>query len=67
METTHNGKERRQHGGIYGLVSLGRGRKVGYINCPFCQSNVTCFLWSVSGGGKKCKCGALLYRESATK
>jgi len=29
------------------------------IKCPFCGEVVTAYLWSLSGGGKKCPCGAM--------
>lgn len=32
------------------------------IECPFCLSRFWAFIWSISGGGKKCenkKCGAM--------
>jgi hypothetical protein len=35
------------------------GRSYCYITCPFCQAVVKAFIWSLSGGGKKCTCGAL--------
>ena len=28
--------------------------------CPFCAAQVQAFWWSLSGGGKKCDCGAKL-------
>jgi hypothetical protein len=66
-EVTYRGDERRQHTGIYGLVSLGRGRKLGKVDCPFCNTVVDCYLWSISGSGKKCKCGAVIYRTAALR
>ena len=66
-EVTYRGDERRQHTGIYGLVSLGRGRKLGKVDCPFCNTAVDCYLWSISGSGKKCKCGAVIYRTAAVR
>lgn len=30
-----------------------------YFDCPFCGSEIKAYLWSLSGGGKKCGCGAL--------
>ena len=29
-----------------------------YIRCPFCQRVERAYWWSISGGGKKCPCGA---------
>ena len=62
---TYRGYERREHTGIYGLISLERGRKLGKVDCPFCNTVVDCYLWSISGSGKKCKCGAVIYRTEA--
>lgn len=28
------------------------------ITCPFCGETVTAYVWSLSGGGKRCPCGA---------
>lgn len=28
------------------------------IQCPFCEREVRAYWWSLSGGGKKCLCGA---------
>lgn len=35
------------------------GRSYCYITCPFCGAEVQAFIWSLSGSGKKCDCGAL--------
>ena len=32
---------------------------VWYFDCPFCGDEIKAFLWSLSGGGKRCNCGAL--------
>ena len=29
------------------------------LRCPFCKATVTAYVWSLSGGGKRCDCGAL--------
>lgn len=34
-----------------------------WIECPFCQGEVKAYLWSLSGGGKRCDCGAILSRH----
>lgn len=34
--------------------------RIVYIECPFCKDEVKCYVWSISGGGKRCGCGALL-------
>lgn len=39
---------------------MGRSRVI--IECPFCQTQFAAYIWSISGGGKKCenkKCGAM--------
>lgn len=33
------------------------------IDCPFCGETVKVYTWSISGGGKKCKCGAMHSRR----
>jgi hypothetical protein len=30
------------------------------IKCPFCQIYLWAYVWSLSGGGKRCDCGALI-------
>lgn len=39
------------------------------IECPFCQTNTTAYMWSLAGSGKKCPgCGAIHHwRGSITK
>lgn len=34
------------------------GRAAVYIKCPFCDTWITAYLWSIAGGGKRCTCGA---------
>lgn len=29
------------------------------IKCPWCSASVRAYWWSISGGGKKCTCGAM--------
>ena len=36
------------------------GRSYTYITCPFCRTTTRAYLWSPSGSGKRCSCGALL-------
>lgn len=36
---------------------MGRTRVT--IECPFCVREVTAYVWSINGGGKRCNCGAL--------
>lgn len=36
------------------------GRSSIRIECPFCQETFTAYIWSITGGGKKCPdCGAM--------
>jgi hypothetical protein len=39
----------------------GPGRKWVLIECPCCGREVLCYVWSLAGSGKRCKCGALHY------
>lgn len=32
---------------------------VWHISCPWCGGSVKAYLWSLSGGGKRCECGAV--------
>lgn len=43
----------------YSNVRARVGRTSLDIRCPFCEQRVTAFLWSLSGGGKRCDCGAI--------
>lgn len=64
----YKGEEVKEHGGwFYEYSNNSRGRIPIQINCPFCDELVSGYLWSVSGSGKKCKCGAIIYRQNATK
>ena len=49
--------ERRDHERT-GTISA-FGRSYCYITCPFCGTEVKTYIWSLSGGGKRCPCGAL--------
>lgn len=50
--------ETRDSGGyIRRYEQMGRTRVV--LACPFCSAHVTCFVWSLAGGGKRCDCGAM--------
>ena len=44
---------------LYGQHSA-VGRSTAHIDCPFCGDSVLVYLWSLSGSGKRCACGALL-------
>ena len=35
-----------------------------YFNCPFCGIEVKAYVWSLTGGGKNCQCGALFTGRS---
>lgn len=35
-----------------------------YFNCPFCNTEVKAYVWSICGGGKRCDCGALFGRSA---
>lgn len=37
--------------------------RVLWIRCPHCHDLEKAYLWSISGGGKRCQCGALLTRS----
>jgi hypothetical protein len=50
-------REHRSYGG-YRPGSSTMGRTVVYITCPFCDTVVRAYLWSLSGSGKRCTCGA---------
>lgn len=39
------------------------GRSTVTLCCPFCNSHITAYVWSLSGGGKRCYCGALAGRS----
>lgn len=45
-----------------GYYSQASGRSYTYLQCPFCNTaNIKAFIWSLSGGGKKCpECKAVL-------
>lgn len=56
--------EFRAHSGI-AVESRANGRVRGLLTCPFCESDVTVYVWSLAGSGKRCDCGALLMSFSA--
>jgi len=45
--------------GVYGVIQC-VGRGTGKVNCPFCGKKLLIYIWSFSGCGKNCKCGAKL-------
>lgn len=48
-------------------VTSEHGRSSIDIECPFCQTTVRAYLWSLSGSGKKCTgCGGLHSRRGVT-
>lgn len=35
-------------------------RRIIYFNCPFCETEVKAYVWSLCGGGKRCtSCNAI--------
>lgn len=53
-----NNIEARQSGGyLRKITQMGKTRVV--LRCPFCKGEVTAYVWSLSGGGKRCGCGAM--------
>lgn len=38
-----------------------------YFDCPFCGNEIKAYLWSLSGGGKRCLCGAIFGSRRAYK
>lgn len=57
----HKGKQRdheqREWTQLWHRSEMGKTR-IG-IRCPFCSAEVTAYVWSISGGGKRCSCGAM--------
>jgi len=50
--------EQRKHKRRPGKTA--NGRSTVFVECPFCQTEVEAFIWSLAGSGKKCpKCGAV--------
>lgn len=35
------------------------GRSSFRLRCPFCSRELRVAVWSISGGGKRCECGAI--------
>ena len=33
--------------------------RVVYFDCPWCKVEIKAYVWSICGGGKRCRCGAL--------
>jgi len=56
MENTTE-RERRQYTSFNHRSRFGKSSVD--IECPFCRAITTAFIWSLSGSGKKCTCGAL--------
>lgn len=48
--------EVREHRSVPGPSTM--GRSIVWITCPFCGTEVTAYLWSLAGSGKRCPCGA---------
>ena len=48
--------------------SPSHGRNTALIDCPFCgEKRILIYIWSYSGCGKRCGCGAMLSYHGATK
>lgn len=47
----------RSYTAVENWRSMGRVKLT--LTCPFCSAEVPAYLWSLSGGGKRCDCGAL--------
>ena len=43
-----------------------KGQRVVGVLCPFCDCVVEAYLWSISGSGKRCECGAVIRRNNMT-
>lgn len=39
------------------------GRSSFIVSCPFCLASYRVSVWSFAGSGKRCACGAMLYRR----
>lgn len=51
-------KETRKYRVLRGISEMGKSRI--YLECPYCQTKVWGYLWSMAGSGKKCPgCGAI--------
>lgn len=33
--------------------------RIVYFNCPWCETEIKAYVWSLNGGGKRCECGAI--------
>jgi len=42
---------------------LVHGRTTALVTCPFCFRYYRVSVWSFEGSGKRCACGAMLYRR----
>jgi hypothetical protein len=59
-------REFREHDGLRVLLRQ-FGRILVRLTCPFCSEPVQAYLWSLSGSGKKCACGAVCGPTGAWK
>jgi len=57
-------EETRRHEGVF-VIRREVGRVYVVVVCPFCGNNIGAFLWSLCGSGKKCDCGAVVFRFNA--
>ena len=56
----------KEHSGLT-VVYSEVGRTAVWLTCPWCQTRVDAFLWSLAGSGKRCQCGALCGQIGAWK
>lgn len=42
------------------------GRSTMTLRCPHCETVTEVRLWSLSGSGKRCECGAIFHRNNQT-
>jgi len=56
----------RETNGIYNYVAE-FGRAHGTMDCPWCETSNKVYIWSLSGGGKRCEnCKCMLGNRMAT-
>lgn len=58
FETPESEKERRPLE-VYDEDVEPPSSRVVFFACPFCDTSVKAYVWSLAGGGKRCGCGAM--------
>ena len=61
--------ESRLYEVVYSMARAS-GQTIDGCRCPFCESIVEAYRWSLAGSGKRCECGAGFHfhpRESTRK